>query len=139
MNEIAILIIAVAVLISAGFLVSALIEFRKTTRRLNEFLDAAEKDLPPTINELRYTLENLKLITGNIRSVTDGVRELSETLTDTAKNIRSISKIVGTVGTETNATIAGIKAGIKTAFGVLVKNIVSAQPRSEKKERKDIK
>ncbi|NOY40025.1 MAG: DUF948 domain-containing protein [Nitrospirae bacterium] len=124
MNEIAVVIIAVVVIVSAGFLIPVLIEFRKTMKRLNEFLDTTGKELPPAIDELKQTLENLRSISGDIQSVTGGVREISDVLTDTANNLRSVSNVISRVGNETNAVIAGLKTGVKTALGVFVKNLL---------------
>ena len=124
MSEIADVIIAVVVIISAGFLIPVLMEFRRTMKRLNEFLDVTGKELPPAINELKQTLENLKNIAGDVQSVTGGVRELTDVLTDTADNLRSVSSVISRVGTETNAVIAGLKTGVKTAVGVFLKNLL---------------
>ncbi|VAX32339.1 hypothetical protein MNBD_NITROSPIRAE02-284 [hydrothermal vent metagenome] len=124
MSEIAVVIIAVVVIISAGFLIPVLIEFRKTMKRLNEFLDTTGKELPPAIDELKQTLESLKTISEDIQSVTGGVREIADVLTDTADNLRSVSSVISRVGNETNAVIAGLKTGVKTAIGVFVKNLL---------------
>ncbi len=124
MSEIADVIIAVVVIISAGFLIPVLIEFRRTMKRLNEFLDATGKELPPAIDELKQTLENLKNIAGDVQSVTGGIRDLTDVLADTADNLRSVSRVISRVGTETNAVIAGLKTGAKTAVGVFLKNLL---------------
>jgi uncharacterized protein YoxC len=124
MSEIAVVIIALVVIISAGFLIPVLIEFRKTMKRLNEFLYTTGKELPPAIDELKQTLENLKKIAGDLQSVTGGIREISNVLTDTASNVRSVSGIISRVGTETNAVMAGLKTGVKTAIGVFLKNLL---------------
>ncbi|NOZ24861.1 MAG: DUF948 domain-containing protein [Nitrospirae bacterium] len=124
MSDIAFVTIAAAAVIALGFLIPALVELRKTMKRLNEFLDTAEKELPPAIDELKQTLENLRNITGDIQSVTGGVREIANALSDTADNVRSISGMLGRVGTETNAAIAGLKTGVKTAVAVFAKNLV---------------
>lgn len=124
MSEIAVIIIAVVVIISAGFLIPVLVEFRRTMKRLNEFLDATGKELPPAIDELKQTLENLKNISGDLQSVTGGIRDITDVLTDTANNVRSVSGIISRVGTETNAVIAGLKIGVKTAIGVFLKNLL---------------
>ncbi|HEC97960.1 MAG TPA: DUF948 domain-containing protein [Nitrospirae bacterium] len=124
MGEIAVVIIAVVVIISAGFLIPVLIEFRKTMKRLNEFLYTTGKELPPAIDELKQTLENLRKIAGDLQSVTGGIREISNVLTDTARNVRSVSGIISRVGTETNAVMAGLKTGVKTAIGVFLKNLL---------------
>ncbi len=124
MSEIAVVIIAVVVIISAGFLIPVLIEFRKTMKGLNEFLDTTGKELPPAIDELKQTLENLKSISGDIQSVTGGVRDITDVLADTANNVRSISTVISRVGTETNAAIAGLKSGVKTAVVVFFKNLL---------------
>ncbi len=120
--ETAALVITLIILVSAGFLISLLIELRKTVRKHNDFISTIEKDVPPVIDELKQTLENLKNVTDDIQSVTGGIRELSGALTDTADNVRQVSRLITTIGTETNATIAGIKTGIRTAFGVFIKN-----------------
>ncbi|HEB74884.1 MAG TPA: DUF948 domain-containing protein [Nitrospirae bacterium] len=124
MNDVAFVIIAVGVVAALGFLIPAFIELRKTMKRLNAFLDTAEREIPPTIEELKQTLENMKKITGDVQSVTGGIREITGALTDTADNVRSISRALSRVGTETNAAIAGLKTGVKTAVAVFFKNLV---------------
>jgi len=124
MNEIAGVIIALAAVVSAAFLIPVLVEFRKTMKRLDRFLDTTERELPPAIDELKQTLENLRNISGDIQSVTGGIREITDALTDTADNVRSVSSVISRVGTETNAAIAGLKSGVKTAIVVFFKNLL---------------
>lgn len=127
MIEIAVIILAVAVLAASVFLISVLVELKKTTRRLNGFIDSLDRDLLPAVTELRYALED-------IRTTTKRARDLSEALHDVADNVRSVSDVVSGVRRETNATLAGLKAGLKTGLGVFLKNLIGAGPGGSSKE-----
>lgn len=123
MNEIILLTILAVILITSAFLILVLIELRRTSKRLNDFLEVTEKDFAPAVAEFKPTIENLKFITGDVRSVTDRVRGMSESLSSTSENIRSISRTISGMENEASATIAGLKAGLKTSLMVFIKNI----------------
>ncbi len=125
MNDIAFIIIAIAAVLLVAFLIPALIELRKTLKRVQTFMDTTEKDISTTMVELRATLENLKSITEDVETVTNNVRGITSSLEETVHILEGVKRFLNTVQVETNATIAGLKEGIKTAAAVFVKNIVS--------------
>ncbi len=104
-------------------LIPVVLQLKKTIRGVDEFLKKTEDQLDPVLAELQDVLAELKTTTNNINTVTSNARELSQSVLDLSYKINSISTVISDLQKETNATVAGLKAGVKTAVGVFVKNL----------------
>lgn len=124
MADIFLIIVAVVLLVIAGLFIPVILEFRRTMLRFNRFINNTDESLSPALNELQKTLENVNSLAGDIKYVTAATKGVSESLQDTAANIKAISMTISGLRAETNATVAGLKAGLKAAFGVFIKNII---------------
>lgn len=123
MNEMVLITVLLAMLILTGFLIAVLVEFRKITKKLNNFLDTTEKDIVPSIVEFRGTFENLKFITRDILHITKGMKRLSETLSVTAENISSFAMKISNMDKEVDTAMSALKEGITTASEAFIRNI----------------
>jgi ABC-type transporter Mla subunit MlaD len=120
-----ILAIGVAVfIIYTGFNVAYVMSMKRTSERLNEFVQRTEGELTTTLQELAGTLENLRKISGNISAVTDDVQQISHSVASLEKNVReSLVYLKESLGSAAEANIAGLKAGITTGVATLVRNL----------------
>ncbi|MCD5397662.1 hypothetical protein LR003_01845 [candidate division NPL-UPA2 bacterium] len=123
MNEVVLITVLLALLILTGFLIAVLVEFRKITKKLDNFLDTTEKDIVPSIVEFRGTFENLKFITRDILHITKNMKRLSEALSVTAENISSFAMKISSMDKEVDTAISALKEGITTASEAFIGNI----------------
>ncbi len=104
-------------------LIPVVLQLKKTVKGIDEFLKNTENQLDPVLKELQEVLSELKTTTNNINTVTSNARELSQSVLDLSYKINNITSVITDLQRETNATVAGLKAGVKTAVGVFVKNL----------------
>ena len=110
-------------IVYTGFYISYILSFRRTSERMEAFLQNTEGNLNAALFELRDTLENLKKITGNVIAVSEDVRQISSTVANVERIIRGLYGYVGKdLGPAAGANIAGLKAGITTGVSTLVKS-----------------
>ncbi|NOY65261.1 MAG: DUF948 domain-containing protein [Nitrospirae bacterium] len=125
MGDIAIIIMALAVLVLVVFLIPLLFEIKRTLQRFNTFMDRTEAELLPTVEELRGTLHNMKAITEDVETVTENVKDITSLLEETVKALTGVRNVIYNLQKETNATIAGLREGVKTGFKVFVKSLTT--------------
>ncbi len=133
MIEIILLVGVVAFIIYAAFSIAYIINLKRTSNALREFLKNTE-NLNATLTELKTTLENVRKITANASAVTENVKDIAYTLASLQKGIESLYGVITKeVAGAAEANIAGLKAGIITGVATLVRNL--QERRSEEHER----
>jgi len=123
MNQIWLIIIALAVAVTAGFAISLIIDLKRTTRSVNEFISSTEATLRPTLDELQQTLKSLRNISDDLNDVTSDMKTLSSSIKDVGINIKQVSNIIEHVTSETAIKATSFKAGIRTGLGILLQNL----------------
>jgi len=124
MTDTILIIIAVLVAVAVGFLISTLIELRRTSIRMNSFLKTMEET---TIQEINDAVKSIKELSENLTSITDDARSFSSSLSVTAHSIQSVGKqLEGTV-----SKIAALRVGVRTALGVAVKHLFTKKGDNE--------
>ncbi|MGA2150855.1 MAG: DUF948 domain-containing protein [Geobacteraceae bacterium] len=106
-------VMAVTLVVLAAFIIPAVIEIRKATASLREFITCADSELKPVLHELHQTITELKIIVEVAATRTDDVKSFMEALGDTSRNLRTISNVVGTVAgvlSTSSAWAVGAKA-----------------------------
>jgi uncharacterized protein YoxC len=125
MNQIWLGLIAIAVVVTSGFIVSLIIELKKTTSSLREFLNTTEESLKPTMEELQQTLKSIRNISNNINDIADDIKIFSGSVRNIGENIGRVSKLIEGVTSSTVIKASGLKVGIKTALDILLNNLFS--------------
>ncbi|OGW39532.1 MAG: hypothetical protein A2Y97_00665 [Nitrospirae bacterium RBG_13_39_12] len=123
MNQIWVGLIAIAVTVTAGFIILLIIELKKTVHSLRDFIVTTEETIKPTMEEIQQTLKSIRSVSDDVNSITSNIKELSGTVRDVGQNISVVSNLIGDITSSTKATASGLKVGIKTALGVLLKNL----------------
>lgn len=123
MNQIWLLLIVISVVVTSGFIISLIIELKKTVRILNELLKTTEESVKPTLEELQQTLKSLRNVSDDINVVTTDVKTLSGSVRDVGLNIKQVSNLVEEVTSSTLIKASGLKAGIKTGLMFLLNNL----------------
>ncbi len=124
-NQIWLGIIAIAVAVTAGYIISLIIELKKTINSVNVVLKSIEENLNPVLDELQLTLKSLRNISDDVNEVTSDVKVLSKSVKDIGTNISRASSFIGTAASLATIRASGLKAGLKTGLGFLISNIFS--------------
>jgi len=112
-------------MITAGFIISLIIELKKTVQNVSVLLKTTEESLRPTLEELQLTLKSLRNVSDDINDVTADIKTLSGSVKDVGLNIRNVSNLVEELTSSTLIKATGLKAGIKTGLMVLLSNLFS--------------
>jgi methyl-accepting chemotaxis protein len=124
MNNIWLGLITFAVLAAAGFLISALIELRKTTKSLRNFLRIQE-DLNTTLSELQQTLKSLRNVSNDVNEIMVDAKSFSNAVSNIGTNIKHASNLIENTKSLAFIKASGLRVGIKTALTFLLKNLLS--------------
>jgi len=116
MTEILLLLITILLAAIAGFLIPTLLELRKTSRQLNEFIIRTEGTLKPVVEQLSDTLKEVKAFSEGANSITDDIKRFSSAVGDAGDRIKKIVEVMDEIPFKAH----GIKAGIGAAFGYLI-------------------
>ena len=125
MNQIWFGLIAVAFAITAGYLISLIIELKKALRTVNDVLKTTEENLKPTLEEIQQTLRSLRNVSDDINEVTSDVKTLSGSVRDVGLSVKQVNNLIGNVASLTAIRASGVKAGLKVGLGVLMNNLFS--------------
>jgi len=128
-------LITLAIVALVVFLVWLIINVVDAIRSVKKFLVTTEEAMGVTLGEVNQSLKSLRNVTDNITVVTDDVKGLSGSLRDAGRSVRQVGEsirrvgeIVQSIGSETTGTVSGLKAGIKTGFDTLLRNLFSGGP-----------
>ena len=110
-------------------------------RAAKAFLSTAEHAMQESLGEVNLNLRSMRTITDNISAVTadvtafsgsirdvgEQVRQLTEDVGDGVRqlteSVKQIGDVVNSLGNETTASWYGLRAGLRTGFEVLLKNL----------------
>jgi uncharacterized protein YoxC len=131
-NEVFFGLITAAIIALVVVLIWLCLRLGETVRAMRGFLDTAQQSLQESLGELNGNLRALRTLTDNINvaadnvtSFTGSVRDVGDGVKEIAGNVRQIGDIVRELGIEVLASVHGVRAGLKTGFGVLLKSLFS--------------
>jgi uncharacterized protein YoxC len=110
-------------IITAGFLVYVSLEIRKLSTNLSCFIKNTEDRLNPVLFETEQTLRSFRKVSDDVGTVTGDVRDVSSGIREIAYNVQALSSVVSALIGDVSLRVGGIKAGLKAALGVLIKDI----------------
>ncbi|MEW6116229.1 MAG: DUF948 domain-containing protein [Nitrospirota bacterium] len=117
------IILILGVLAALGVLIYAVMEIRRLAVTLNEFIKGTEEKLYPVLEETELSLRSFRKISDDASRVTENIRNLSDAAQDIVTNVRALSSVVNYVGEGASMRVSGVKAGLKTALSVLIRQI----------------
>jgi uncharacterized protein YoxC len=127
-NEIFFGLITAAIIALVIFLIWMIIRLVDTLRTTKLFIQTADQALQQGMGELNLSLRSLRTITDNMGTVTDDLRHFSSSVKDVGNgvkqvtgNVKRVSDMIGALGTESVASVCGVRAGIKTGVEALLK------------------
>ncbi len=110
-------------LVVVGFIVYASIEIRKAAKTFNGFLIRTEERIKLVLQEAEQSLKSIRNVSDDMRTVTENVRNFTGAMNEITTNLKIISNIVNELKEGASLRILGIKAGVRAALNVLIKEL----------------
>jgi uncharacterized protein YoxC len=130
------LAIAASAMVFVGFLVWLTISVVAAVNRATLFMDRTERMLEESVMEVNQSLRSLRRAIDDIDGVVDGVRSFTDSVKGIGEegrrlsaSVKNLADIVQDLVLDTTASIRGVRAGFKTGFQVLIRNLLSGQSR----------
>jgi uncharacterized protein YoxC len=131
LNEVFLGIITAAVVVIVVFAVRLVTRLMETTAAVREFLETTDRTVKEMAGEVTESLRSLRVITdgvggvaSDVKAVTGSFRDAGLAVQEVATSVKDIGKAMQDLGQETVASVAGLRAGLKTGLEVLVKNLL---------------
>jgi uncharacterized protein YoxC len=129
-NEIFFGFITAAFIALVIFLIWLILRIGETMKTANRVMGETDQALREAMTEIDQNLRSLRVITDNISTVTNDIAAFSGSIKivgDEVKqlsgSVRRIGDGIHGIGTETAATMCGLRAGLATGFEVLLKSL----------------
>lgn len=120
--EILAVIAVVTLVIYASFNIIYLIDLRRTSLAIRQFIARTEENLNPALAELRLALADIRKVSADISALTDRARSVTGTLIRVEKTIEQLYSFYRQ-GFSQSANMAALKAGVTAGVVNLVKNL----------------
>jgi len=91
-QEISLVLIAAALLVLVIIHVPALLQFRRTAREMEKFMEGARMQIAPLSHDLTVISQEIKGVLTSIRRQIESVEEGVDTFRDTARRLRSFEE-----------------------------------------------
>src|SRR5208282_5688309 len=129
-NEVFFGLITAAIIALAIALIWLCLRVGQAVLGLKGFLETSQQSIQESLGEVSQNLRSLRTLTDNVNTAADNlmsftgsIREIGNGVKQIAGNIRQIGDIVQSLGTETLASVHGVRAGLRTGFEVFLKNL----------------
>jgi uncharacterized protein YoxC len=106
------------------FVVSAIVQIRRTAKSVEDFLKTTQESLNPLLKELRESVERANRVTAGLESSVNDVQHLSKAIGEAGSIINELNKLIRQSGLAFSIKTASLGVGIKTALNVLAKGIM---------------
>lgn len=130
MVDLAVMIIAVAVVVLVGYLVPTILQVKKTVGQSERLLIRLNHELPGMLKEVKGTNENIRVLTDQARMGVDRATVFLNAVGDVGQTVNQVHQTVrgkgGTVIVGLTSLLAGIKAVTST-----VKHRVHKEPKKK--------
>lgn len=110
-------------LIVVGFIVYASIEMRKAAITFNGFLIRTEERMKPVLEEAEQSLKSIRNVSDDMKTVTENVKNFAGEMNEITTNLKVINNIANELKEGASLRVLGIKAGIRAALNVLIKEM----------------
>jgi len=132
MNNIWLIIIAVALGAVAAYLIPLLLELRRTVEALRHMV---EKNLNPALDELQKNLHTLNNVTGNVEQMTEDVKVFSRAVGDVGRSVSAVNALISVTGASTAIRVMSLKTGVAAAVGFVLTNLLKRGEKNERRRR----
>lgn len=113
---------AICLIILTAVLVPALLQIKRSARKVEMLLDSANLDLPPLIQSLADTSREVQTLLETIKNKVDKTDQVIDTAKAAADTIFITTSMMKNSVTPIIAQIGGFVAGVQTFFRYLTKS-----------------
>ncbi len=113
-------------LVYTVFNIVYLVDLRRTSVALRQFILRTEENLNPALAELRLTLQDIRKVTKDLSALSERLRAAAGTIITIEKTIQGLYAYYREGFAETaNTNIAALKAGVKAGVANFIKSMKS--------------
>jgi uncharacterized protein YoxC len=124
MNDALLTVAVVAFVVYVVFNVVYLIELKRTSAAVREFIKTTDGSLGPALEELRVTLGRVRKIADDAGGAVENIRQLTDAVGIMEKGIKRLYEYYkDDLGPAASANIAGWKAGVRTGVVTLLRTL----------------
>jgi hypothetical protein len=117
----ALVVMAVVSVVLAALLVAALLEFRRLSWRLQEFIRVVEMELKPAVAEAREALRSAQRATEGVAETAARLQESVSAFRQAGENVRVTTEAIRSVFGTRLIPVAGVLAGLRAGGKILWK------------------
>ncbi|OGW41571.1 MAG: hypothetical protein A2010_18565 [Nitrospirae bacterium GWD2_57_9] len=122
--EILAVVAVITFVIYAVFNIIYLIDLRKTTRALRDFIAKTDENLNPALVDLKIVLKDVRKVTGDIAALSDRLRTTAGAIVTVEKAVQHVYGYYREgLSQSANANLAAVKAGLRAGVVSLVRNL----------------
>ena len=126
-------ILVVIALVFAIFLSAAIIWFiidlRRTSCALREFIKSTEETLAPAMIELKLTMQSVRSVHEDVGAIVRDARDITDSVSDISQNIKKLSGIAGELGAGMSSTVVGLRAGVREGIMAFIGSLIHRNER----------
>jgi len=115
------ILVVLTFLATIFFLIYSFIQIKRAADAVTVFLAATELKINPVLKEAEETLKSIRTVSDDVGSVTSSVKDISGTVSELAFKIKTFGLLTDEIQNRLSVRILALKAGIKAATGVLLK------------------
>jgi hypothetical protein len=120
MNTILLAIIAALLVVITGFLISLILELKKTVVCMR---NTTEMNLNPALEELQLTLKSIRHVAYNVNVITEDVKGIADSISQVSSKLYAFSGLIDVLGSSVSGRAVGLKAGVTTALTYFITNL----------------
>ena len=128
MVDLAVMIIAVAVVVLVGYLVPTILQVKKTVNQSERLLIRLNHELPGLLKDVKGTNENIRTLTDQARVGMDRATVFLSAVGDVGETVNQVHQTVRGRGGAMMVGLTSLLAGLKAATST-VKHRVHKEPR----------
>jgi uncharacterized protein YoxC len=124
MSDALLAVAVVAFVVYVVFNVVYLIELKRTSAAVREFIKTTEGSLGPALEEFRTTLGRVRKIADDAGGAVENLRQLTDAVVIMEKGVKKFYEYYkDDLGPAASANIAGLKAGVRTGVVTLLRTL----------------
>ncbi len=132
MMGVVLLILVLGILTSIALLIFAIFEMKKMSALISRTMNYTEQRLDPLVQESEKFVRNMNKIADDAGAVTYAARNIAEAGSDVLINLKALSLILNGLADGLSLKACGVKAGMKTALGVLINQMKERRSHHER-------
>jgi hypothetical protein len=121
LGEGALVVLAVVSLVWTALLIPVLLELRRASWRLQEFIRTLELDLRPAMQEAREGIRNVNRAAEGVANGSERLRGAIASVQEAGENLRVTTGVIRTIFGSRLIPVVGLLAGLKAGFKMLWK------------------